>query len=1667
MSEVTKYGAFGGVFTPSILTILGVIMYMRLPWIVGHAGMWLTIGIILVAHIVSICTGLSISSIATDKKVKGGGSYYIISRSLGLPIGGMLGIALFVGLSLSVSLYLIGFSESFLGFWGIPITKNLIRLVGTLAIISVGTLTFISTSLAIKTQFFIMGAIILSLVTIVFGKTDFIPQAPLLYPGSNMPPLIMLFAVFFPAVTGFEAGVSMSGDLKDPQKDIPVGTITAILLGLVVYIALTVFLAYRVDADQLINNPNILIELSAFAPLLVAGVWGATLSSAIGSILGAPRILQATSLDRITPHIFAKGYGPTKEPRNALMLTFLIAEAGILIGELNLIARIVAIFFITAYGFLNLSNSIEKWASPDFRPRFKIPDFVSIVGAIVCFILMLQLDFVAFIVGTIIMSSIFLYLKRKELTLESGDTWEGVWSSLLRTGLNKLNATQRHTRNWRPNIILFSGHGKQRHYLLEFGSWLVHNRGILSNFDLIENPKVKQLKPRSEGSTEPIESEFKGVFARQMEVNDLYDGMETITKVYGFAGIEPNTLLLGWPKNEAKVKRFVRLLAEIADMNHNLMILNYDFQRGFGKKRRIDFWWRGSSANFTFALTVVKFLQNSSAWDKSEFNLFVVLDDIHSKNKAHKNISHLLNEQRIPAHLKIISNTIEQQSIYDLIKLQSHDADLVILGLPDFKKELSPHYISATQNLLKSLGSTLHLQASSFFKPVLIGLEHREHSLEESSIKTAITRKLKYPEKEYLQPILENIYPRLKEALKTYHSEVLLLKLNTSQRLTQDFKQLIQRGFTELQTIFDTQEKHRALKILMRVQSKSTHQALKLIEEYPTQISADYHLALLGSLEALFSSFEEISADIPEKNTEHIPLRLWLNTAIAQIKKQASLKYLKNISLYNYQYLSDIQRLAHQIIDANRRLHLKHSHEELRAEDLNHEQDLLLSQIAQLTSKSQDAFQEAEKILMSDLAETLNTLSSDLDLKSFSRAEIKQKNLEYKLIKSETQDLLALPEAIKNNLLLLLNFFKADLLVQKFQDRLETVLDKSTLDFIRTIESSVLNKMPIFLNTLKKPENIDLSELNWDIESATTTSEQHIVMGHLLKGLHLALEDLPEQMHFISEESFQDLEQHPTEAKTSFDLDLRKRLRYLGEQDLLEPLQDAIKILSSEIEKTVDSCGESVRLLNYHLTHDSDEEQQGSVEELIKSTHLRLQQEYQGLLSQKSNFEHKLTEIKSNFAEKLNIYLLLKNAEDLKTQMRAREHNKIIKHMLRAKEYLYTKGNDALIKLIHRQSQGSILAQKWQQDKTQYQTPMGQMLDAITQISPNPEVIEHLPYYYKQLFGNSRRLYQSHFLIQRPHEKAKIEQALKLYNLNRSGALLVLGEPHSGKSTLSWKIAHQFTQAKNIFDITAPEGHEASIKLLHQEIAKVLYGQNATVDTVFKNMPSQSVVIFHNLECWWTRNTDGIKIIHEIMQIVQTYAQRCLFIINMNASSYSLINQISNLESYFTYALETSPFDSAEIQKSVLSRHRPSGLEFIFGKKHESEISQIKLARLFQHYFNVSQGNIGLAFQFWLANITRIAHEKISIRTPLKMAPLALDVLEPEHWIILQALVLHQQISRKRLNQVLAFEPDQSQQWVDNLLDYGLLLINHHNVLKISPFTQVEVLQGLQKKELL
>ena len=716
MSATKKFGTFAGVFTPSILTILGVIMYMRLGWVVGNSGLFGTIAIIFIAHVIAVTTGLSVSSVATDKKIGAGGIYYVLSRSMGIPIGGSIGIAIFVGTAFSISLYLIGFSESFNEYFDLGMTINDFRVTASFALLSLTILALISTSVALKAQFFILAAIILSILSIFLGTTEFAPESVNLIPSENSVPLEVVFAIFFPAVTGFTAGIAMSGDLKDSKKSIPIGTLMAIGVGLVVYLSLAVFLAFAVDPELLKTDYNILMKIALFAPAVVAGIWGATLSSAIGGILGGPRILQAMSQDLVTPKIFGKGKGSNNEPVNALLLVFVIAEIGILIGELDVIARLVSMFYLTAYGFINICYFLESWANPDFQPSFKIKRWIGLVGFIACFAVMFKLDTTAMLGSLAVIGALYFGLQRKEVKLQSNDVWRSVWENIVNKGLKKIDAQTDEHSNWNPNIILFSGQSDHQHYLLELCKTVSGRTGMVTNFKLIVDKNDDKPLKRTEQVV--VNEDFKelGIFGRQLKVSNIYDGITNIASTFGFSGVEPNTIMMGWPKGLENSKEYSKMTQTLLHLDYNLLYLDFDLKNKFGNYDTVDLWWRETdSKNAEMMLNIARFIIASPRWDNPHIRvLFVNNNNVEVSVIEHK-ISELVDDLRVNVVIKIINNAVEQRAFYDIIKEESATTDLTLVGIPNFQIEKQAEFVLKTNHLFETIGSTLLVKAANNF----------------------------------------------------------------------------------------------------------------------------------------------------------------------------------------------------------------------------------------------------------------------------------------------------------------------------------------------------------------------------------------------------------------------------------------------------------------------------------------------------------------------------------------------------------------------------------------------------------------------------------------------------------------------------------------------------------------------------------------------------------------------------------------------------------------------------------------------------------------------------------------------------------------------------------------------------------------------------------------
>lgn len=712
-ASTSGLSTFGGVFTPSILTILGVIMYLRFGWVVGNVGLTGTLLIVTISTAITFLTGLSISAIATDQVVKAGGAYYMISRSLGIETGGAVGIPLYFAQALSVALYTIGFAESLVEVFP---SLNL-TLVAVITTILVTVLALQSAEFAIKAQYVIMAAIIVSLVSLAFGgpveATTMIPEKP---PSSVG--FWAVLAVFFPAVTGIMSGVNMSGDLRDPIRAIPVGTLAAIAVGYVIYMAIPFLLSWWADPVTLVTEPLVMRRMAFWGDAILLGVWGATLSSAIGSILGAPRVLQALARDGILPkrlRWLGNGSGANDEPRLGTLFTLGIVLAAVSLGDLNLIAPVLTMFFLTTYLVLNITAGVEGFLqSPSFRPTFKVHWSLSLAGAAGCLAIMFLINAIATIVAALIVLGIYLWLEQRELTTTWGDVRQGLWMTLVRTGLYNIQKAP-DGKNWRPHILVFTGAPTRRWHLIELATALTHNRGLITVASVIPSGSRSVAQQEKMETTIQEYLERRGIQAmvRLVTASGPFVGAENLIEAYGLGHLVPNTILIGDTENPDSRDRYCQFITKCHQAKRNVVVLRAEpEQTHFGtysRQRRIDVWWGGLQDNGGLMLILAYLMRTSSQWLGAEVNLKLVVPSQAAADAAKINLDGLAESLRIGAKSQVIVS--DNRPFAEILQTSSRRADLIFLGLANPDENFAEHY-EKLQALTAKLPPTIFVLAA-------------------------------------------------------------------------------------------------------------------------------------------------------------------------------------------------------------------------------------------------------------------------------------------------------------------------------------------------------------------------------------------------------------------------------------------------------------------------------------------------------------------------------------------------------------------------------------------------------------------------------------------------------------------------------------------------------------------------------------------------------------------------------------------------------------------------------------------------------------------------------------------------------------------------------------------------------------------------------------------
>jgi amino acid transporter len=674
-------GTFTGVFTPSILTILGIILFLRLGYVVGDAGLARALVIILVANVISVVTSLSLSAIATNLRVKGGGDYYLISRTLGVEFGGALGLVLFLAQAVSIAFYAIGFGEAvaaivnrFGGIFGLD-PARVPQIVAAAAVVLLFVLAWLGSDWASRFQFVVMAVLFAALAGFFYGGIvawDTEQLRANVAPSGSLP-FWALFALFFPAVTGFTQGVSLSGDLKDPGKSLPRGTFLAVGISLVIYVGIAVVFAASLPGSDLVADKNAMRRVASVTWLVDAGVIAATLSSALASFLGAPRILQSLAADRVFPMLspFAVGHGTRNNPRRGVMFCLVLALGTIAMGDLDVIAPVVSMFFLISYGLLNYATFVEARAnSPSFRPRFRYFDQrLSLIGGLACLGAMIAINPTAAVISVVLLFAVHQYVAASVGVERWADSGNAQRFQRLRGDLLSILAQPKHPRYWRPVLLAFSDDRERRGRLLRLATWLEGGSGITTIVRLIEGEGAQARKQRAEVERELLAEidELKvPAFPRAILTPYAEGAVPVLLQSYGLGPLRANTALLNWPNAEnaedpVQLAAYGRRLRLGLRYDCNLVAFNGGAQQfekldaTAARDRVIDVWYR-DNATGRLMLLLAYLMTRVKDWQDARIRVFALPNGENDPAACREELERMLDDARIAAQPTIVED---------------------------------------------------------------------------------------------------------------------------------------------------------------------------------------------------------------------------------------------------------------------------------------------------------------------------------------------------------------------------------------------------------------------------------------------------------------------------------------------------------------------------------------------------------------------------------------------------------------------------------------------------------------------------------------------------------------------------------------------------------------------------------------------------------------------------------------------------------------------------------------------------------------------------------------------------------------------------------------------------------------------------------------------------
>ena len=1381
----------------------------------------------------------------------------------------------------------------------------------------------------------------------------------------------------------------MSGDLRDPKKSIPRGTMAAIIVGAIVYFSLAVFFAYRVEREPLLN-PSVLVSIAAFGPAVIAGIWGATLSSAIGSILGAPRILQALSIDRIMPRFFAKGSGKTNEPRNALILAFAIGEGGILIGELDVIARVVSMVFLATYGFLNLSCAIESWASPDFRPDFRIPRTVSIVGAITCMLVMIQLDLAAMAGATVIMVGLFAILKRRELHLDAGDTWEGIWSSIVRAGLHRLARSRGQRRNWRPNVLLFAHEGSEaRPRLVALATQLVGGNGMLTDFRL-HTPEKSKKPPDADEEEPPL-----GTFIRRTPCENVHETVQATCRFHGFSGLHPNAVLLDWEIDRKEPDRFADTLRTAAELDFNLMLLAQLSGRDFGDHDTIDVWWRPKHGNVPLSLAIVRYLTRFEPWQGARIRFVLVSRDSAENDTLRAAMRALLLDARVEASIKVITLPGSGEGLRNAVLHESAYTSLTILGLADDLRKFGKTEVERLDELATGLGPTLFLRGSSMF-PEVMPVSERAATAPRAAISQKMQRaelelpELAEPDHRELGREANRFCDAVEGAVRDFHERGILQALERDHKLVEGVRDLVKRHFEILRRgVADGAA--RARKPVARAQGGFLFQGRKQLADFEADHLTAQKASIDGRVESCLAAFERIVVESPatlrvvgrkeafephpDDTSATARFKRWrrflaaiqrlpvayevpLSALVGHHARVPALELLKR-GLERFESTSHrtavhLGKILNAAVTDLAAITAAAARGEQDADDVDARMKRVLENLDECAAAADERGNADHRALLEETRELSQRFALDLDNVDVARV-VKKYRANVKEAKTVANALKEQVETWHRHQALLVQRAQLGLLLAGFHHRFTAVANKAKNDVALEIRGGALaaideltKQFTAFLEDLDKGGE---PELHLDLDFGARFSARD-ASDHLTRDVIASTEDLPETRTTISDEAIQEIEGGTHADVEELTVSVRPLVQYLIESEFAATVNRELSGIPAQEQRALGTAHDVTRLVEFSLG-DLDamggwknEAFRTQMTSVVRSGLERLEEERKELTSNIEKFEATVDRKVQTVVEGTDPYHLTTHTDNLTMYIRSREGKKAVSRV----RDLARRGVDAVrggaVKLMYRRSAGVLLARRLARREA---GGGDAVLDRAVRLSrtatPPQRILGSLPFYYRQLFSGQATISET-FWVGREEQLEAGKTAARAHGQGAHGAIFVTGETGSGKTALCRVMVTKMAMKRKLFRIVPPPGGSIEPSVFKRIFENEVKSRGKW-NRVLGSIPDGSVVMLDDFEMWWERHAGGLAVVEQTLELIEKYGGRILFLINLNRHAYRLLNRFVRLGERALTLVECEPVSAENLKSIITVRHASTGFRYRLGRTEEEDLAPWRQARLF------------------------------------------------------------------------------------------------------------------------